>query len=169
MNIRIANLDEIDVVLEIVRNAIRYMDENKIFQWDELYPNRTTLIEDIRKQQLYVFDLKGKIIGFIVINEEQSPEFNEVKWKYEGRVFVIHRLTIDPIYHRKGFASKLMDFAENFASENRFDCIYLDAFVNNPAAYTMYENRGYNRAGIVRFRKGDFYCFEKNVNQQNII
>lgn len=27
----------------------------------------------------------------------------------------------------------------------------------------MYEKAGYRRIGIVTFRKGDFYCFEKEL------
>ena len=79
-------------------------------------------------------------------------------WNYPGRALVIHRLTIDPAFHRRGLAGRLMDFAEEFALTQRYDCIRLDAFTRNPAAFGLYDRRGYRKAGVVRFRKGDFFC-----------
>jgi ribosomal protein S18 acetylase RimI-like enzyme len=56
-----------------------------------------------------------------------------------------------------------MDFAENYAIENNYTSIRLDAFSNNPRALRFYENRDYQRRGEVFFpgRELPFYCFEK--------
>jgi ribosomal protein S18 acetylase RimI-like enzyme len=56
-----------------------------------------------------------------------------------------------------------MDFAEKTAAVEGYDCMRLDAFTNNTAALILYENRGYRKAGVVRFRKGEFYCYEKST------
>ena len=99
----------------------------------------------------------------MVLNEEQQPEYAEVSWEYPGRALVIHRLTIAPAFQRRGLATRLMDFAEEMAFAEGYNCIRLDAFTRNPAAFGLYERRGYRKAGVVRFRKGDLFCYEKKV------
>jgi ribosomal protein S18 acetylase RimI-like enzyme len=165
MKIRIAKPKDLNLIHEIVINATRHMDEYGINQWDEIYPNKNILQNDIEKQELYVIEIGRKIVGFIVLNEDQSPEYATLNWEHNGRAFIVHRLTINPDYQRQGLATRLMDFAEKSASLNGFNCIRLDAFTHNPAAFTLYENRGYSKAGVVRFRKGEFFCFEKAVNK----
>ena len=163
-NIRLAHIEELDVLHGIVRDATRHMDEQGIPQWDEIYPNKLTLKDDVERGQMHVIEVEGRVAGFIVINEEQSPEYAEVAWEYSGRVLVIHRLTIDPTYQRRGLAMRLMDFAEEIAATEKYDCIRLDAFTRNIAAFTLYENRAYRMAGRVHLRKGEFFCYEKEIS-----
>jgi ribosomal protein S18 acetylase RimI-like enzyme len=164
--IRLARIEELDSVHNLVQEAIRHMDNQGIPQWDGIYPSKAILNADIENRQMHLIEVEGRVAGLIVINENQSPEYAGVGWKHSGRVLVVHRLTIHPDYQRRKLASHLMDFAEEMAAAENYDCIRLDAFTLNPAAYTLYENRGYRRAGIVRFRKGDFFCFEKKISDR---
>lgn len=163
MKIRQARIKELDVLYGILREATRCMDEQGIPQWDEMYPNRAILKKDIERQEMHVVEPDGKVAGFVVINEDQPPEYSGVAWKYPGRTLVIHRLTIYPTYQRHGLATRLMDFSEETAALQGYKSIRLDAFTRNPAAFSLYENRGYRKAGVVSFRKGEFYCYEKAI------
>ena len=145
------------------------MDNQGIPQWDDIYPSKAILNADIGNQQMYLIEVEGRVAGLIVINENQSPEYTSVGWKHSGRVLVVQRLTIHPDYQRRKLASYLMDFAEEKAVTENYDCIRLDAFTRNPAAFALYENRGYRKAGIVRFRKGEFFCFEKKISADRVI
>jgi ribosomal protein S18 acetylase RimI-like enzyme len=168
-HIRPAHIEELEVVNGIVRDATRHMDEQGIPQWDEIYPNNIRLKNDIENQHMVVVELEGRVAGLMVMNEEQSPEYADVPWKYSGRVLVIHRLTIDPSYQRRGLAMRLVEFAEEIAATEKYSCIRLDAFTRNPAAFSLYEKRGYRRAGRVRFRKGEFFCYEKEISTERAV
>ena len=163
MKIRPACPEELDTLHDIVRAATRDMDRQGILQWDETYPNREILSKDLERHELYVIEVEGQVTGLVAKNDDQSPEYAAVQWLYPGRALVVHRLTIHPACQRNGLAARLMDFVEEMAAAEGYDCIRLDAFTRNRAAFTLYENRGYRRAGIVRFRKGEFYCYEKPI------
>jgi ribosomal protein S18 acetylase RimI-like enzyme len=167
MRIRLAHRKELEVLNSIVKDATKSMDEQGIPQWDEIYPNREILSKDIERQEMHVIEAGGRVAGLIVMNEDQSPEYAAVEWMYPGRPLVVHRLTIHPGYQRIGLATRLMDFAEETAAIKRHACIRLDAFTRNPAAFTLYENRGYRKAGVVHFRKGEFFCYEKAIGAGN--
>ena len=166
MKIRLAYTGELEVLHGIVRAATRHMDKQGIPQWDEVYPSRETLSDDIERLELHVIEVEGRVAGLVVTNSDQSPEYAAIRWMYPGRALVVHRLTIHPAYQRCGLATRLMDFAEEAALAKGYDCIRLDAFTRNPAALTLYENRGYRKAGTVRFRKGEFYCYEKAIRPE---
>lgn len=166
MIIRHAREDDLNDLLRIARNATQHMEKNGIFQWDDSYPNRNILETDIQREHTRVIENEGNIAGFITVDEEESPEYKNIAWSFLGRVLVIHRLTIDPAHQGKKFASRLMDYAEEEAKSNGYDTVRLDAFTKNPIAVSLYEKRGYRNAGTVQFRKGQFYCFEKLINDE---
>ena len=166
ITIRLARIEELEIVYSLVQEAIRHMDYQGIPQWDDIYPSKAILTADIKNRQMHLIEVEGRVAGLIVINEDQSAEYAGVGWKHSGRALVVHRLTIHPDYQRHKLASYLMDFAEEMAATENYDCIRLDAFTRNPAAFTLYESRGYRKAGIVRFRKGDFFCYEKKISDR---
>jgi ribosomal protein S18 acetylase RimI-like enzyme len=161
--IRQAAGDELSAVFDVVRAATRHMETRGIYQWDEIYPDKTILQKDIEKGHMHVIEMDGQIVGLISINDEQSPEYRNVPWSYPGRAMVIHRLTIHPGYQRQGLATRMMEFAEGLAEKDGYDTIRLDAFMQNPAATGLYKHFGYEKVGAVRFRKGVFFCYEKPV------
>jgi len=163
-NIRSAKMNDLNAVLRIVRNAVQHMDDQGISQWDHLYPDRAILQADIEKSQMHVIVDEDSVMGFITLNEEESPEYNEISWAYHGRVLVVHRLTVHPEHQGRKLASQLMSFAEQIAAQKGYKAIRLDAFIHNPAAISLYEKRDYRNAGTVHFRKGPFYCYEKLID-----
>ena len=167
--IRLARIEELESLYGLIQEATRHMDNQDIPQWDDIYPSKAILNADIENQQMYLIEVEGRVAGLMVINEDQSPEYASVAWKHSGRALVVHRLTIHPDYQRHRLASYLMDFAEEMAADKKYACIRLDAFTRNPAAFTLYENRGYRRAGIVLFRKGEFFCLEKKISAKRAI
>ena len=152
---------ELDSVMALVSDAIQDMENNGIHQWDEVYPDRTIFGEDITAEELYCVKLDGTIVGIVTLNEYQPSEYSSIHWSDRGFSLVIHRLCIKPSFQGKGLAKFLVQFAEDYAKEHGYCSIKLDAFTNNEKALGLYDSLKYQRRGIIRFRKGDFYCYEK--------
>lgn len=51
---RLAKETDIDKICSLIENAIIIMENQKIFQWDSLYPSKEDFLDDIQKQQLFV-------------------------------------------------------------------------------------------------------------------
>jgi len=162
-DIRLAGMGDFDRVCTIVKDAVLHMNEQGIFQWDDVYPDRCALQQDIQKEQMFVITEDSSTAGFITLNEEQSEGYEKISWEYTGRVLVVHRLTIAPENQGKKLASKLMQFTEKYALSSGYETIRLDAFIRNSVAIGLYKKCGYRNAGSIEFRKGLFYCFEKSL------
>ena len=146
------------------------MRESGIEQWDDIYPNTATLLADLAERTTYcAFMDTEPIVGALVLNEHQEPEYSEVPWTIDGvRVAVVHRLQVHPRYQAKGIARELMGFAEERAREQGYDAIRLDAFSGNPRALRLYHGLGYRDVGYVTFRQGLFRCFEKALHGEQV-
>jgi hypothetical protein len=94
--IRLAILSDLDAIAAIVQRATLRMNDQGIHQWDDIYPSQDILKADIENRQMYVIEFNGIVAGLIVLNEIESPEYADIRWKYVGRFLVVHRLTIDP-------------------------------------------------------------------------
>jgi GNAT superfamily N-acetyltransferase len=164
VSIRRATQNDAVALFKLLRICVANMRSRGIDQWDEMYPDLVTIQLDVRSGTAFLASVADEVIGTLVLNEHQDPEYGEVAWQFTaGRVAVIHRLMIHPAMEGKGIARELMRFAEEQALSAKCRSIRLDAFTGNPRALRLYERLGYRDAGSVRFRKGEFRCFEKDL------
>ncbi len=161
IEIRQANLVDTTGLMDLVRACILKMQSQGIDQWGDIYPDRGTIQRDVDDGAAFIVRIAGVIAGMATLNEHQSPEYADVSWRFSGRPAVIHRLMVAPEAEGKGIARALLRFLETRGESIGCNCIRLDVFVENPRAVRFYELSSYQRAGQVRFRKGDFYCYEK--------
>ena len=162
--IRHAKLPEIKDILQITRACAIKMVGNGIYQWNEQYPTEQAFLNDLERNELYVNEHEGQIIGAIVISTLMDEEYIPIKWMTpNGNNTYIHRVCIHPDYQGMGVAQAMMDFAENYSKKNGFDSVRLDTFSQNKRNQKFYEQRGYQKLGDIFFPKQSehpFHCYE---------
>ena len=166
MNIVKGKIQDITLIMDLIKASIIDMEAKEIYQWNEHYPAQSIFENDINDGTLYLIKNDHECLGIIAFDEQQSPEYKEIDWLTEGkRVLVIHRLAINPQYQKQGIARLLMDFAEKIAIKSGYTSIKLDAYSGNARALKLYENTGYKKTGqlLFPFRELLFYCFEKKL------
>ena len=162
--IRLAKKTELPKILAITRACAKDMINQNIFQWNEEYPSQTAFEKDITRNELFVLVIEERIIGCMVLTPIMDSEYIPIRWLSENKNnLYIHRLAIHPKDQGKGFAQKMMDFAEQFAINNNYCSIRLDTFSKNDRNQKFYEIRGFKRLGEIHFPKQSefpFYCYE---------
>ena len=163
--IRKATSSDLTYILNIIKNCTNHMIDNKIFQWNENYPSKEILKDDIKSNNLYLIEKNEKTIGCVMKSEKQSKVYKKVKWITENKKnLYVHRLAVDPKYQGKGYGIKLMDFVERNALKNNFISIRLDTFSKNKRNVKFYKKRGYIKIEDIYFPNQSiypFYCLEK--------
>ena len=162
--IRRAKISEIPDILKLTKACAVAMIEKGIYQWNEHYPSRSAFEKDVREKSLYVQIIDGQIIGTVVISNQMDQEYVSVSWLSENKNNIyIHRLAVLPEQQGKGYAQRLMDFAERYAREKGYTSVRLDTFSQNRRNQVFYETRGYQRLGDIYFPKQSehpFHCYE---------
>jgi len=140
------------------------MIEKGIFQWNDEYPSKEAFANDIERNELYVLEKNSEIIGTIVVSTLMDAEYVPVTWLTpNNNNLYIHRLAVHPDFQGKGYAQKLMDFAETYGLKNGFDSIRLDTFSGNDRNQRFYEARGYRKLDDIYYPKQSqypFHCYE---------
>ena len=164
LEFRRAGTDDLDELVALYGAAAQDMREKGIDQWDEYYPDREILAEDVESGDMTLGLLDGRLACAWVVNREYEPEYELGAWEHtEGDFCVLHRLCVNPEMQGRGLARQAMARMEKNARDQGFDSVRLDVFSQNLHAQRLYERLGYRRTGEVRFRKGIFYLMEKKL------
>jgi GNAT superfamily N-acetyltransferase len=162
--IRLAKIFEIPDILNITKACAKSMIDQGIYQWNEYYPSQEAFGQDIARNELYVLEIRGKIIGTMVISTLMDSEYYPISWLTpNGNNIYIHRLAVHPEEQKKGYAQVLMDFAEDRARIVGFISVRLDTFGKNSRNNKFYRARGYKAVGDIFFPKQSefpFHCYE---------
>ena len=164
MNYSKANKNQIEEVYSVFSAAIENMEKQGIHQWDEIYPDKAILEEDIAKNQMYIGKIDNEIAVCFVLSEECDEEYKNGKWQYPDAKFnVIHRLCVNPKFQNKGIATQTMIYIEKTSKAQGYEVIRLDCFTKNPYSHKLYEKAGYSVVGYADWRKGRFELREKKL------
>ena len=127
---------EIDVfeIMKIINQAQDYLRANNIDQWQNDYPNTETILDDVRNDVSYVLLKDDHIIGTIALIFQIEPTYNNIyqgSWLSDKKYMTIHRIAIDNKYFGSGFASLMMEYAEELGKKNHVFSIRIDTQKDN--------------------------------------
>lgn len=152
MNIRKANENDVEDMLRIFSYARKFMAANgNPNQWEETYPSRELLLEDISSGDSYIItDDDGKIHGTFLYRIGDDPTYHIIedgKWLNEEMYGVIHRIAQD------GQLSGMLEYVINFCLD-RCKNIRIDTHHDNSVMLHLLEKFGFSRCGIIYCRDG---------------
>lgn len=154
----------IDDVMKLFNDAIYYFKENNIDQWQNGYPNRQSIIDDIKEGNSYILIDHDKILGNMYFRIGIEPDYNyiEGKWLTSTPYAMIHRIVIDHDSKGKHLANHLLDYVINKCKENNIDSIRIDTHKDNQSMQRFLKKNGFIYCGIIYLEDGDErMAFEK--------
>jgi len=166
MIMRLAKLEDIKPIMELVAAVVPVMQASGNFQWDHTYPNAEVFYNDIALNQLWVADVDGEIGGVVAITTHQNAEYASIGWDITETAIVTHRLAVSVNHRRQGIAEALLKQAEVVAQHRGIHTLRIDTNSNNKATRLLFPKLGYEFAGEVAFSFRPnlrFYCYEKLI------
>ena len=115
MNIqyRKATIEDLYEIIELIKFAVFTMENSGIYQWDKVYPDKSTIKSDIENGELYIGKIDGRAAVIYVINQFFDDEYKNGEWQYPNVDFrIIHRLCVHPDFQNKGVAKAVMQHIE---------------------------------------------------------
>jgi GNAT superfamily N-acetyltransferase len=154
---RKATLNETPQIWEILKDAIARRKRDGSDQWQNGYPNVTSIEMDIAKDTAYVLIDGDTIIGYCAVLVNDEPEYANIK----GDFVVYHRVAISENYLGKGLAQKMLRCIEDIAIAKNIKSIKADTNYDNIGMLRIFEKLGYAYCGEVTFRGSSRKAFEK--------
>ncbi len=143
MEIRSAEIGDIDNIIALIQKRIDWMDEKNLNQWNktnylDVYPKKY-FMEGINNKCFFVAEEDGKVIGTMALYR------HDPRWEDGLDSVYVHHLTAEP--GKAGVGRSLIKFAEEYAKNIPVDMIRLDSAVGNQKLTDYYEAMGYMPAG----------------------
>ncbi len=154
MLIRKAQKSDIDAI-EQIYSDIHTAEENGIVTigWiRSVYPTRKTAEDSLLRDDLFVMEDSGNLIGTAIINRTQVESYADGKWQYDApkdKVMVLHTLVISPVYSGRGYGKSFVSFYEEYALRNNCPYLRMDTNAKNTNARALYKKLDYNETDIV--------------------
>jgi len=155
-----ARPDEAAAIEAMFEVAKRIGRENGTSDWDETYPTREHIDEDIARGELWALREDGRILAVISMLEEDFEEGLDAGWT-DVHSCVLARLCVDPALQGRGIGAEVMERITREAARLGFDATRHLASVHNPAALRLYRKMGYRELRQVHCFGDDFIAFER--------
>jgi len=147
MEIRLADLEDVDGILDLIRQRIGWMDEKGLEQWNKteylsVYP-RSYFEEIIRRGDVFVASENGTVVGAAALFP-QDPRWSAEENRDTSALYV-HHLVSD--LRTPGVGRRLLAFAEGYARARSIQALRLDSAEGNAALESYYAALGYTALG----------------------
>ena len=161
--IRIARMEDLDQIMAIVKETVEDLKSENNFQWSDIYPNIDHFIQDIKNNDLFIYDKENQVAGFICINQKQDEAYKGLPWQSNKAAIVIHRFAIKRDNQRQKIGSKLLEYTEGFARNKGIYYIKVDTNTNNYRMNKLFEKNKFNFVGTIHLRDliDKFNCYDK--------
>lgn len=158
-----AKTKDIDRIWSILQQAIVRRKLEGSNQWQDGYPNPTTIQNDIEKGWAYVLIDQKKIVAYGAIIPNYEPAYDALKgqWLTTDSFIVLHRVAVAEEELGRGYALGFFNEAASLAIGQNIYSIKVDTNFDNVAMLYILKKLGYTYCGKVYFRGSERMAFEK--------
>lgn len=154
INFRKATSADFDAVLKLYEKILEAESQkNAVTGWIKgVYPNENTINSALSRDDLFVEELDGQIVGTAILNQIQVDVYKDANWQYDvsdENVMVMHTLIIDFEKKGCGLGKAFEAFYEQYALKNNCHYLRIDTNAKNTNARNFYKKLGYAEIGIL--------------------
>ena len=157
--------EDIDYIMNIIKQAQEYFKEEGIDQWQNNYPNYETIKNDINNGESYVLIENNNIIATIAVSFEGESTYSKIYngiWLTNDRYAVIHRVAVDNSYKGLGISSKIIKYVELLCLDKEVSSIKVDTHEQNMSMQKLLEKNSFVYCGKIYLEDGSSrIAFEK--------
>ncbi len=155
MEIRLAEKQNLLEVLYILKECSLQLMEKGVRYWNNSLVDYNDISTDIQNKYVYILFYNKIPVATITIKPHKS---------IPGMV-VLSRMAVYPAFQKRGYAKNLLEFAEDFARNNKSYVLKGVSPVDDKAFFQLLEELGYENKGIDTEPVNDYerIIFEKEL------
>lgn len=152
-------------IMNVIKEAIEYLKEQGVDQWQDGYPNENNILADIKTSESYVFELSGEIVatGYLSFEEEETYRIiDKGQWLSGEPYGVLHRTAVSKKARNTSIAKKFFEEFEQLVKDKNIKSIKIDTHGENIPMQKFLKKLGYIYCGIIYLEDGrERVAFEK--------
>jgi Acetyltransferases len=168
INLKKTTVADIEEIMQIIYQAQAFLKSNGIDQWQNNYPNREIINQDIEMGYGYLLEENQKVIANASLSFDEEVTYRKIydgDWQNKTDNYaVVHRVAVKGEEKRKGTGSLLLKRLEEICKEKKSVSIRLDTHKKNQAMQNLLKKNGYEYCGIIHLLDGnERMAFEKMI------
>lgn len=156
---------DIPGIMDIIHQAQAYFKEQGIDQWQNGYPNREVILNDIKNHYGYVLLNDDRIVGTVSVSFDGEKTYESIyhgNWISHQEYAVIHRLAVDSNFKGTGLSSIMLKHIEEMCLQKGVHSIKLDTHKDNHSMQKLVKKNGFQYCGIIYLQdQSERIAFEK--------
>lgn len=164
MEIRKAQLCDLDGIMEVIHDAQCEMHREGIPQWINGYPGREQIQDDIAGGNSYVVVEEDRIVGTFCMKEEADPYYGKItgRWLNEEPYAVIHRSAVRTSLRGQHLFHAMVSWSVEKIRRDGFHNLRIDTHEKNMPMRHALEHEGFTYCGIIQILDGtDRYAYQR--------
>ncbi len=166
LSFRKAAMEETDRIFQIILQAKEQMRRLNSRQWQDGYPAREDIVQDIKNGYGYVFCQDDTVVAYGAISFDGEGAYNSIdgKWLSDLPYVVVHRLAVADEMKQRGMATLFMREVESLSLNNRVYSFRVDTNFDNHYMHKMLDRLKFTYCGEIEFNHGRRMAYEKILN-----
>lgn len=163
VHLRLAAFEEADAVWEILQDAIIQRRQDGSTQWQNGYPNRQTVLDDIARAEGFVLERAGALLAYAAVITRPEPAYASIEgqWLSDRPYVVVHRVARARQHAGGGIAAALLQQVETWGAQQGIFSVRLDTNFDNTAMLSTLKRLGYTYCGEALYQGSPRMAFEK--------
>lgn len=168
LEFRLATIEDLEQIMIIIKQAQAYLLNNNIDQWQNNYPNKETIFDDIKNKNSYVLIKNDKIIATAAIIFTKDKTYNNIyegNWISNKAYSTIHRIAISDNHKELGVGSRMITEAIKLSRNKKTFSIRIDTHKDNIVMQKFLLKNDFKYCGIIYLEdKNKRLAFEKIIS-----
>ena len=154
MRLKLSSFNDVDKIIEIIDHAKIYLASLNIDQWQNGYPNKTEIENDILNGESYVvFNEQNEIVATAMFTVTPEPTYKIIdgNWITDElkKYGVVHRLAIKKEYKKMGIATFMFEQFHELLKKQNINSLKIDTHEQNLGMQSLIQKLGYQYCGII--------------------
>ena len=156
--IRLVQENEIDEVMSIINDAKELLKKDSL-QWQQGYPFKETMMNDIKRGELYGYYLDGFLVGIVALVVGLDKNYTEIDGKWDivasDKDLTIHRIAVRKDYYHKKIGDYFIKLSIEYAKSHNIKSIKADTHIKNIPMQMLLLNNGFAYKGIIYLKRDE--------------
>lgn len=158
MQIQYSKYSDIHMIMHIINQAQESFRTAGINQWQNGYPNESSIQNDINLGESFIILEGASIVGTFALsyrNESTYDILYDGKWLSNEQYAVIHRIAIENSHKGKGVSTLVFKEVEKWCLDKNIHSIKIDTHNDNLSMRKLLEKNGFSYCGIIYLVDGN--------------
>ncbi len=148
---------QLSQILKIIFQAQEDMKIEGIPQWQNGYPDQTTLLKDVKNGYGYVVTEREKVLAYCALCFGEDPTYRWIEngeWKGDDSYGTVHRLVVDKKVQEQGVARFLYNGMERICREHQVGSVRIDTHKENKKMQKWLKKQKFSYCGTIHVSDG---------------